>query len=249
MHGPGLRAGFDTAVVLTRWMFPYIGFMSMVALAAGILNTWKRFAVPAADAGAAEPERDRRGLVAARRVLAAAGIEPIYALAVGVMVGGVLQLAVQVPALAAHRRAAAHRPAALGAVARPGATPACARVLRQMAPALLGVSVAQISLLINTQIASHVGGGRGVVADLCRPADGVPDRAARRGAGRGAAAAAVGGAGAAGRRSAYSEHARLGPAPGAAAGAALRGGAAGVSGRRWSRCCTTTAPSAPPTSR
>jgi putative peptidoglycan lipid II flippase len=39
---------FDSAVVMTRWMFPYIGFMSMVALSAGILNTWKRFAVPAA---------------------------------------------------------------------------------------------------------------------------------------------------------------------------------------------------------
>ena len=39
---------FDGAVVMTRWMFPYIGFMSLVALSAGILNTWKRFAVPAA---------------------------------------------------------------------------------------------------------------------------------------------------------------------------------------------------------
>ena len=38
---------FDSAVAMTRVMFPYIGFMSMVALAAGILNTWKRFAVPA----------------------------------------------------------------------------------------------------------------------------------------------------------------------------------------------------------
>jgi len=32
---------------MTRWMFPYIGFMSLVALSSGILNTWKRFAVPA----------------------------------------------------------------------------------------------------------------------------------------------------------------------------------------------------------
>ena len=39
--------GFDLAVVMTRWMFPYIAFMSLVALAAGVLNTWKRFAVPA----------------------------------------------------------------------------------------------------------------------------------------------------------------------------------------------------------
>jgi putative peptidoglycan lipid II flippase len=40
-------AEFDGAVVMTRWMFPYIGCMSLVALSAGILNTWKRFAVPA----------------------------------------------------------------------------------------------------------------------------------------------------------------------------------------------------------
>jgi putative peptidoglycan lipid II flippase len=39
--------GFEAAVVMARWMFPYIGFMSLVALGAGVLNTWKRFAVPA----------------------------------------------------------------------------------------------------------------------------------------------------------------------------------------------------------
>ena len=39
--------GYGAAVNMTRWMFPYIAFMSMVALSAGILNTWKRFAVPA----------------------------------------------------------------------------------------------------------------------------------------------------------------------------------------------------------
>jgi len=47
----GLRQspeGYAAAVVMTRWMFPYIGFMSLVALSAGVLNTWRRFAVPAA---------------------------------------------------------------------------------------------------------------------------------------------------------------------------------------------------------
>src|ERR1700704_4496422 len=34
---------FDGAVVMTRWMFPYIGFISLVALSAGVLNTWKHF--------------------------------------------------------------------------------------------------------------------------------------------------------------------------------------------------------------
>jgi putative peptidoglycan lipid II flippase len=155
----GLResGGFDAAVVMTRWMFPYIGFMSLVALSAGILNTFGRFAVPAVTPvllnicviGAA-------WLVAPR--FGAHGIEPVYALAVGVMLGGALQLAIQVPALlkigmvprlgmtlSAWRKARAH--------------PGVGRVLRQMAPAILGVSVAQLSLLVNTQIASHLGAG------------------------------------------------------------------------------------------
>jgi putative peptidoglycan lipid II flippase len=154
--GAGLER-FDTAVVLTRWMFPYIGFMSMVALSAGILNTWKRFAVPALT-----PVLLNLSVIAAAAWgaprLAAAGIEPIYALAGGVMAGGLLQAAVQIPALAAI--GVLPRFGLLpAAVARAWRHPGVTRVLRQMAPALLGVSVAQISLLINTQIASHVAVG------------------------------------------------------------------------------------------
>jgi putative peptidoglycan lipid II flippase len=51
--------GFEAAVVMTRWMFPYIGFMSLVALGAGVLNTWKRFAGPGVHAGAVESVHDR----------------------------------------------------------------------------------------------------------------------------------------------------------------------------------------------
>ena len=40
-------AAFDLAVEMTRWMFPYIFFMSLVAMSAGVLNTWKHFAIPA----------------------------------------------------------------------------------------------------------------------------------------------------------------------------------------------------------
>jgi putative peptidoglycan lipid II flippase len=43
---------FDAAVLMTRWMFPDIPPISMVALASGVLNTWRRFAVPGGDAGA-----------------------------------------------------------------------------------------------------------------------------------------------------------------------------------------------------
>jgi putative peptidoglycan lipid II flippase len=152
----GLRE-FDGAVVMTRVMFPYIGFISMVSLSAGILNTWKRFVVPAAT-----PVLLNLAMIAAAWWLGPQfkrwGIEPIYGQAVGVMIGGVLQLAIQVPAL---RRIGALPTISLWprAVRSAWAHPGVGRVLRQMAPALVGVSVAQISVVINTQIASHQGVG------------------------------------------------------------------------------------------
>ena len=148
---------FDDAVVMTRVMFPYIGFISLVSLSAGVLNTWRRFAVPAAT-----PVLLNVAMIAAVWLLvpvfARAGIERIYALAAGVILGGVLQLSVQVPALwrigvLPHLRLG-HRALRI-AWRHPGVR----LVMRQMAPALLGVSVAQLSILINTQIASHQGVG------------------------------------------------------------------------------------------
>jgi len=132
--------------------------MSLVALSAGILNTWSRFAVPAATPVLLNLSTILAALFVAPQLFERHGIEPVYALAVGVMLGGLLQLGVQVPALLK-----------IGMVPRIGLTPGAwrrawshpgvKRVLRQMAPAILGVSVAQISLLINTQIASHLGAG------------------------------------------------------------------------------------------
>ena len=156
MMASGLQR-FDGAVVMTRWMFPYIGFMSLVALSAGVLNTWKRFAVPAAT-----PVLLNVAVIAAAWGLAPLfgrhGVEPIYALAVGVMVGGLLQLGLQVPALL-RIGCLPHIGLSWGGLRAAWSHPGVGRVLRQMAPALLGVSVAQLSLLINTQIASHQGVG------------------------------------------------------------------------------------------
>jgi putative peptidoglycan lipid II flippase len=149
--------GFDAAVVMTRWMFPYIGFMSLVALAGGVLNTWRKFVVPAAS-----PVLLNVALILSI-VLGAPwfrryGIEPIYAQCIGVMVGGALQLALQIPALRG-----------LGMMPHIGIMPSAIRaawadattrkITKLMLPALVGVSVAQISLLINTQIASHLATG------------------------------------------------------------------------------------------
>jgi len=147
----------DLATVMTRWMFPYIGLMSFVALAAGILNTWKRFAVPAAT-----PVLLNLSIIAATLALTPwlrqRGLEPVFALAAGVVLGGLLQVGMQMAALAR-----------LGMLPKVGVTLARLRgawhhpgvhdVLMRMAPALLGVSVAQVSLVINTQIASHIAVG------------------------------------------------------------------------------------------
>jgi len=155
-----LASGFESghaqeaAVLMTRWMFPYIGFMSMVALCAGVLNTWKQFAVPAVT-----PVLLNVCMIGAALLLAPwldrQGIEPIYAMAAGVVLGGVLQLGVQLPVLKK-----------LGLLPRIGITPAAIkaawsdggvrRILSLMLPALLGVGVAQVSLMINTQIASYL---------------------------------------------------------------------------------------------
>lgn len=153
----GLRQNpesYQAAVLMTRWMFPYIGFMSLVALSAGVLNTWRRFAVPAAT-----PVLLNLCMILAAWLgapwLAAHGIEPIYAMAGGVMLGGVLQLAVQVPAL--HRAGLLPRIGMTwGKVRAASQDEGVRRILKLMAPALLGVGVAQISLMINTQIASYL---------------------------------------------------------------------------------------------
>ena len=154
--GAGLEE-FDLAVVMTRWMFPYIGFMSLVALAAGVLNTWKNFSVPAATPVLLNVAMIL-SVVGLTPLLRRAGIAPIHALPAGVLLGGMLQLSIQVPAL--RRLGMVPRIGwRKGALTQAWHHPGVRQVLRQMAPALLGVSVAQLSLLINTQITSHLGPG------------------------------------------------------------------------------------------
>lgn len=141
---------FNLSVVMTRIMFPYIGFMAFVALSGGILNTWRQFKIPAFT-----PVLLNLSFIAASLFLAPQLEQPIYALAIAVLVGGLLQMAIQIPALLKigmlPRISFDLRPA----FNDPGAR----RVLKQMAPATLGVSVAQISMIINTNIASRLENG------------------------------------------------------------------------------------------
>ena len=144
LFAPGFRADpeqYGLSVELLRITFPYLFFICLTALASGILNTWNRFAL-----AAFTPVLLNLCMITASFGLAPHLARPITALAFGVLIAGILQLAVQLPAL--------HR---LGLLPRPRVNLRDAgvrRVLHLMSPAIVGASVSQLNLLINTLLAS-----------------------------------------------------------------------------------------------
>ena len=136
-------AKLDLATALLRLTFPYLLFISLTALAGSVLNTYGRFAIPALT-----PVLLNLALIAAAIVVAPRLEQPVMALAIGVLVGGIAQLAVQLVALMR-----------LGFLPIPKIAFANAKVrkiLRLMGPAMFGVSVAQINLMLDTLIASFL---------------------------------------------------------------------------------------------
>ena len=150
ISAPGFSADagkFELTVTLTRITFPYILFMSLVALSGGILNTWSRFALPAFT-----PVLLNLAFIGMALFAAPYFDPPVLALAWAVFIGGLLQLAIQIPAL--KKIAMLPRPSINWRAA--WADPGVRRILTLMGPALIGVSVSQISLLINTIFASFL---------------------------------------------------------------------------------------------
>ncbi len=149
IFAPGLaqEAGRqDLAADMLRITFPYLLFISLTAMAAGILNSIGRFAVPAFT-----PVFLNLALIAAALWLAPMFAEPVVALAWGVFIAGALQLAFQIPFL---WRA--------GLLPRPRfrrAHEGVRRIVKLMLPAILGTSVVQINLLVDTLIASFLVAG------------------------------------------------------------------------------------------
>ena len=132
---------FDLTVELTRLTIPYILLISLASLLAGVLNSVYRFAE-----SAAAPILLNLCLIAALLGLARWTETPGHALAVGMTVGGILQLVWL--AFAARRAGVALR------LRRPKLTPGVKRFLVLLAPAALGAGVAQINLVIDVIIAS-----------------------------------------------------------------------------------------------
>jgi putative peptidoglycan lipid II flippase len=149
VSAPGFSAvpgKFELTVAMLRVTFPYIVFISLVSLAGGILNTWSRFAIPALT-----PTLLNLAFIFGALFFAPHFEPPVMVLAWAVFAGGVLQLALQVPALAK-----------IGMLPRPSlalSDPGVRRILTLMGPAVFGVSVGQISLLINTIFASFLENG------------------------------------------------------------------------------------------
>lgn len=134
-------AKFDLTTDLLRITSPYIFFISLVAVAAGILNTYNKFWVPAI-----APILLNLCLIGGALWLAPLFDRPIVGLAWAWFIAGFVQLAFQIPFL--------KKIGMLPRVRLSWTDPGMRRVIRQMGPAVFGVSISQISLIVNTVIAS-----------------------------------------------------------------------------------------------
>lgn len=134
---------FPLACRLLQLTFPYIFFISLTAFAAGVQNAYGKFAIPAFT-----PVLLNICLIVAAYCLSSYFAEPVMALAWGVLVAGIMQLLFQAPFLAK-----------LALFPNPRLSwrdPGVRRVLTLMGPAILGASVMQINLLVDTIFASFL---------------------------------------------------------------------------------------------
>jgi putative peptidoglycan lipid II flippase len=146
LFAPGFRQDipkFDLTVEMLRWTFPYLFFVSLTALAGGVLNSYQRFAMPAS----ASTLLNIIGIVVAAWI-APRTANPGVTLAIGVFFAGIAQLLFLVPSLAR-----------LGLIRRPRWNwnhEGVRRIGRLMLPAIFGSSMGQIGLVLNSVIASFL---------------------------------------------------------------------------------------------
>ncbi len=148
VFAPGFNAErLEIAKTLTQIMMPYIFFVSLMAIAGGVLNVMGSFAAPA---GA--PILLNVATIGCALLLRDQFDEPIVAVAWGILLGGLLQLLLQLPFLAQKGLLVAPRWA-------PG-DPALRTLLARMGPAVFGVAVYQINLMVIRQIGSFLPDGQ-----------------------------------------------------------------------------------------
>lgn len=149
IFGPGFAAGtgqYDMAVGMLRWTFPYLLFISLTALGGGVLNSYGQFGVPAFTSVAL----NLTSIIFAAWI-APNSSDPGITLAIGVFVGGVIQLAMQIPPLLK-----------LQLLRRPRwrwRHEGVRRIVKLMVPAIVGSSMGQLSVLLSSAIASLLATG------------------------------------------------------------------------------------------
>lgn len=141
---PGFVTNADKVqltILLTRVMFPYILFISLAAVVMGMLNSFRVFLVPALS-----PVFLNLTMIGAALFLAPRMSEPSLGLAFGVVLGGILQLGIQIPSLirAGHR----FRPAFIPS------HPGFRKILKLILPSVMGMAVLEVNLFVDTMLAS-----------------------------------------------------------------------------------------------
>ncbi len=148
---PGFAAvpgKFDLAVAMTRIMFPFLLLVALAAQAMGVLNACNKFGVPAMSSTFFNLGSVGFGVVLGIVLGPSLNLSPIEGMAVGVVLGGLLQLVYQLPSL--HRLGFRFRPAF------DWSDPGLKRILTLMVPAILGNAAVQINVMVNTNFASNI---------------------------------------------------------------------------------------------
>ncbi len=133
----------DLTTLLSRIMFPFLLFIALSALAMGMLNTFRHFGIPAL-----APTMFNLGMIAGGLFLSPLFDPPIIGMALGVLLGGVGQLAIQIPLL----KKIGFKYRFKINLHHPGVK----RILLLMAPATLGLASTQVNIFVNTLIASFL---------------------------------------------------------------------------------------------
>ena len=143
LYDPGK---FELTIKLTRFMAPYLFFIGLAAFCMGILNTLKVFALPAA-----APISQNISMILSVLFIAPLMDEPIIGLAIGVVVGGALQLLIQLPAVLTKGM---YFEKTLNFKQKE-----VIKIARLMGPVILGLAVYELNIMIDTLIASLLPGG------------------------------------------------------------------------------------------
>ena len=141
---PGFHASvekYDLTVELTAFMFPYLFFVGMAALTMGMLNSLRVFFIPALG-----PVFLNISMILAAIFLAPRLEQPVFALAAGVIAGGVLQFFIQVPALI--KKGLKYKPTL------DFNHPGLIKIGKLMLPSLVGLAVMEINIFVDTLLAS-----------------------------------------------------------------------------------------------